>query len=133
MRRSVSIETLKQFMQELAAAARSSGKVYFTGGATALLLGFRDQTIDIDLKLDPEPEGAFEAIAQLKNRLNLNVELASPEDFIPADSGSRERSRPIASIGGVEFFHYDFSLQALSKLERGHDHDLEDVTSLIRG
>ena len=41
-------------MQELAAAARSPGNVYFTGGATALLLGFRDQTIDIDLKLDPE-------------------------------------------------------------------------------
>jgi hypothetical protein len=33
-------------MQELAAAARSPGNVYLTGGATALLLGFRDQTID---------------------------------------------------------------------------------------
>lgn len=51
MRRSVSVETLKQFMRELAAAARSPGKVCFTGGATALLLGFRQQTIDIALKL----------------------------------------------------------------------------------
>src|SRR5437870_7229494 len=58
MRRKVTVETLKQFMQELAAAARSPGKVYFTGGATALLLGFRQQTIDTDLKMDPEPEGA---------------------------------------------------------------------------
>ena len=71
-------------MQELAKAAKSPGKVYFTGGATALLLGFREQTIDIDLKLDPEPKGAFEAIAVLKDQLNLNVELASPDDFIPA-------------------------------------------------
>ncbi len=39
-------------MQELAGAARGPGKVYFTGGATALLLGFREQTIDIDLKLE---------------------------------------------------------------------------------
>ena len=31
----MSVETLRQFMQELAAAARSPGKVYFTGGATA--------------------------------------------------------------------------------------------------
>lgn len=61
-------------MQELAGAARSPGNVYFTGGATALLLGFREQTIDIDLKLDPEPGGVFEAIAVLKNRLNLDVE-----------------------------------------------------------
>jgi hypothetical protein len=133
MRRKVTIATLKQFMQEFGAAARSPGQVYLTGGATALLLGFREQTIDIDLRLDPEPAGAFEAIAVLKNRLDLNVELASPADFIPPVSDWRERSRPIASIGRVEFFHYDFALQALAKLERGHAQDLEDVASFLRG
>src|SRR3989442_3571881 len=110
MRRKVTVQTLKEFMQKFASAARSPGKVYFTGGATVLLLGFREQTIDIDLKLDPEPEGAIEAIAVLKNRLNLNVELASPDDFIPAAGDWRERSRFIALVGRVEFFHYDFSL-----------------------
>jgi hypothetical protein len=114
IRRKVNLETLKQFMRELATAARSPGKVYLTGGATALLLGFREQTIDIDLKLDPEPEGVFDAIADLKNRLNLNVELASPDNFIPRTAD-------------------DFGLQALAKLERGHAKDLEDVTSFIRG
>src|SRR6266404_6137041 len=133
MRRKVTAETLKRFMQELAGAARSPGKVYFTGGATALLLGFRDQTIDIDLKLDPEPAGVFEAIALLKSRLDLNVELASPDDFIPPASDWRERSRHIVSIGQLEFFHYDFALQALAKLERGHAQDLEDVSSFLVG
>jgi len=33
----------------------------------------------------------------------------------------------------VEYFHSDFSLQALAKLERGHAQDLEDVTRLLRG
>ena len=98
-----------------------------------LLLGFRAQTIDVDIKLDPEPEGAFEAIAVLKNSLDLNVELASPDDFIPAAPDWRERSRHIVSIGRLDFFHYDFSLQALAKLERGHAQDLEDVSSLVRG
>jgi len=120
-------------MQELAAAARSPGNVYFTGGATALLLNFREQTIDIDLKLDPEPKGVFEAIAVLKDRLNLNVKLASPEDFIPAAANWRERSRHIASIGRLQFYHYDFSLQALAKLERGHAQDLEDVAHFVSG
>src|SRR5206468_12290813 len=109
MRQRVTPAKLQQFMQALAAAARGPGKVYFTGGATALLLGFREQTIDIDIKMDPEPEGAFEAIAQLKNSLDVNVELASPDDFIPASPDWRERSRHIASIGKVEYFHYDFS------------------------
>src|SRR6267378_1959736 len=71
MRRKVNVERLRQFMDELAALAQSPGKVYFTGGATALLLGFREQTIDIDIKLDPEPKGVFEAIARLKNSLDL--------------------------------------------------------------
>jgi hypothetical protein len=133
MRRKVTKETLRAFMQELAATARGPGKVYFTGGATALLLGFRDQTIDIDLKLDPEPAGVFEAIAALKNRLDLNVDLASPDDFMPPAPNWRERSRHIASIGQLEFFHYDFALQALAKLERGHAQDLQDVADLIKG
>src|SRR5438067_13167093 len=98
MRRKVTVAGLKKFMQKLAASALSPGKVYFTGGATALLLGFREQTLDIDLKLDPEPKGVFEAIATLKNELNVNVELASPDDFIPAAADWREHSRPIASI-----------------------------------
>src|SRR6185436_13160757 len=102
MREKVTIPKLKRFMQELAAAAQSPGKVYFTGGATALLLGFREQTIDIDLKLDPEPKGVFKAIAKLKNTLDLNVKLASPDNFIPVPPDWREHSRHIASIGSVE-------------------------------
>src|SRR6266536_1772716 len=132
MRRKVTVERLRQFMDELAASARSPGKIYFTGGATALLLGFREQTIDIDIKLDPEPEGVFEAIAQLKDRLDLNVELASPDDFIPATPDWREKSPVVASIGKVQYFHYDLALQALSKLERGHKQDTEDARNLIR-
>ena len=133
MRQKVTRAKLQQFMQALAAAARTPGKVYLTGGATALLLGFREQTIDVDIKLDPEPEGAFEAIAVLKNDLNLNVELASPDDFIPPAPDWRERSQHIATIGRLQFFHYDFSLQALAKLERGHAQDLADVISFVRG
>jgi hypothetical protein len=104
MRRKVTVESLKKFMDELAASARSPGKVYFTGGATALLLGFREQTIDIDIKLDPEPEGVFEAIARLKNQLDLNVELASPDDFIPATSDWREKSPLIAPLESCNVF-----------------------------
>ena len=106
--------------------------MYFAGGSTALLLGIRGQTVDIDIKLDPEPEGAFEAIALLKTSLNVNVELASPDDFIPPCPGWRERSILIDTIGQVKFFHYDLFTQALAKLERGHDQDLSDVSEFIK-
>ena len=52
------------------------------GGATAVLLGIRDQTIDIDVKLDPEPAGVFESIARLKEQLHVSVELAAPDQFL---------------------------------------------------
>lgn len=133
MTRKVTKERLEQFMREWGAAARSPDKAHFTEGAAALLLGFREQSVDVDMRLAPEPKGAFEAIAVLKDKLDLNVELASPDDFIPPSANWRERSRPIATHGLVEFLHFDFALQALAKLERGHRRDVEDVAGFLRG
>jgi hypothetical protein len=67
----------------------------------------------------------------LKERLEVNVELASPADFIPELPGWQERSRFIAREGKIDFFHYDFYSQALSKLQRGHAKDLEDVRKML--
>lgn len=87
--------------------------------------------MDVDLKLDPEPPGIFEAIAALKEELALNIELASPDQFLPPVPGWRERSRFVARHGEVEFFHFDFLTQALAKLARAHDRDLADVRAMI--
>ena len=106
--------------------------MFLTGGATALLLGWRIATLDIDLLMEPEPRGAFEAIARLKDDLDLNVEIVSPADFIPRLPGWRERSLFIESVGDVQFFHYDPYSQALSKLERSHRRDLGDVRQMLR-
>lgn len=119
-------------MRELGATAKSAGSVYFAGGSTALLLGLREQTIDIDLKFDPEPEGVFEAIALLKEKLEINVELASPGDFIPPPADWRARSIEIATFGALRFFHYDLVAQVLAKVERGHAQDLRDALDLVR-
>jgi hypothetical protein len=131
MRQKVTTSRLRQFIHQLAQRAKGPGSVYFTGGSTALLLGIRDQTVDIDLKLDPEPAGIFEAIAKLKNELDLNIELASPADFIPAHTSWRENSVFIEAVGGVSFYHYDLVAQALAKIERGFDRDISDVKALI--
>lgn len=132
MRAPVDEAKLRAFMEALGGRATGPGRVYVVGGATALLLGFRRQTIDVDLKLDPEPAGAFEAIAGLKQELDVNVELAAPDDFVPALPGWRERSEEIGRWGKVEFFHYDFYGQALAKIARGHRQDLQDAANLVR-
>lgn len=124
-------EKIQRLMELLARHASGPGRIYLTGGATAVLLGWRDTTLDVDLKLDPEPAGIFEALGQAKEDLDLNIELAAPDDFIPPLPRWQERSRYIASHGKLEFHHYDFYGQALSKIERGHTQDLEDVRSMF--
>ena len=131
MREKVSAEAIERFMKALGRAGRSSARIYFVGGVSAVLLGWRETTIDIDLKLVPEVNEILKAIPDLKERLQVNVELASPDDFIPPLPGWEERSGFIAREGEIDFFHYDFYAQALAKIERGHNTDLLDVRRMI--
>jgi hypothetical protein len=124
-------EKIERFMRELGRATHSPGRIYFTGGVTAVLLGWRESTLDADLKADPEPAGFFEALPRLKEELDLNIELASPDDFVPRLPNWRERSKFIAREGPIEFFHYDFYGQAFAKIERWHERDKIDVHQML--
>ena len=79
----------------------------------------------------PEQDSLFRAIPKLKESLSVNVELASPADFLPELPGWQERSKFIAREGLLSFYHYDFYSQALSKVERGHEKDMVDVHQMI--
>jgi len=123
---------IENFMAAVGKRVKGEGTIYLTGGATAVLHNWRSMTIDVDIKPDPEPAGLFEALAVLKNELDVNVELASPDQFIPPVPGWRERSLFIAQHGPVAFYHYDPYGQALSKLQRGHDRDFRDVRDMLK-
>ena len=56
MRESLTADAVRSFMSGLADAARAPGRVYLVGGASAVLLGWRNATIDLDLKLIPETD-----------------------------------------------------------------------------
>jgi hypothetical protein len=132
MREIADSDAVKRLIEELGRRTRGGGVVYLVGGATALLLGIRQTTVDIDLKLDPEPVGVFEAIRDLKEQLQVNIELASPDQFVPALPGWGERSDLIAVHNGVQFRNFDLYTQTLAKLERGYERDMEDVRAFIR-
>jgi hypothetical protein len=131
MRRPVDEARIREFLRSLAAAATEETRVYLTGGATAVLFRWRESTIDLDIRIVPDRDPLLRAIPSLKERLEVNVELAAPDDFIPELPGWRERSRFIAREGKVTYYHYDFYAQALSKLQRGHAKDLEDVRRML--
>lgn len=123
---------IRRFMRELARAARRPTRIYLTGGATAVLSHWRASTIDIDIKIVPEDDALFRAIPELKESLEINVELAAPDDFIPVQDGWEDRSRFIVQEGLVTFLDYDLVAQALAKIERGHTQDLDDVQEMLR-
>jgi hypothetical protein len=123
---------IRRFLHRLAEEATRQTHVYLTGGASAVLLEWRDSTIDVDLKLVPDSDELLRAIARLKNDLNINIELAAPDQFIPEVPGWQHRSRFIERHGRVSFFHYDLYSQALSKVERGHAKDRADVEAMAK-
>jgi len=131
MRQPVTADRLQSFMKELASAARSASRVFLVGGSSAVLLGWRNSTIDIDLKIIPETDEILRSLPRLKEQLHINIELASPDDFIPALPGWQERSAFVQQHGKLSFYHYDFYAQALAKIERGHDIDIQDVDNLF--
>ena len=131
MRRPVDAARVREFMRALGREADRVGRAYLTGGSTAVLFGWRDSTVAIDLELEPESDRLLRAIADLKERLDLNLELASPDQFIPELPGWRDRSAWIAREGKLDFHHYDLCAQALAKIERGHTQDQTDVEQMI--
>lgn len=130
MREGVTASRLLEFMSALGAVVKTVARVYLVGGATAVLIGWRDSTIDVDLKVIPDRE-VLQSLPALKERLKINVELASPDDFIPPVPGWQDRSQFIEREGKLDFFHYDFYSQALAKIERGHATDIADVRQLL--
>ncbi len=105
--------------------------VYLSGGATAVLHGWRPSTIDIDLRIEPDSDDTLRAVSALKDELEVNVELASPLDFIPEPSGWRDRSPFVAQEGPLTVRHMDPYAQALAKIERDFPIDRSDVRSML--
>jgi uncharacterized nucleotidyltransferase DUF6036 len=106
-------------------------RLYLTGGSTAVVEGWRESTIDVDLRFEPEADELLRVLPGLKERLGVNIELASPPDFIPELPGWRERSPLLFREGSVAVHHFDLYSQALSKIERGFAQDLDDVGAMI--
>jgi len=131
MRPPVDEQRLRSLAKGLARAASGPARIYLTGGSSAVMEGWRETTIDVDLRFEPESDELLREIPLLKERLGINVELASPPDFIPELPEWRERSPMVFREGQISVHHFDFYSQALSKIERGFEQDIADVQSML--
>jgi len=132
MRADSTADSVERFLRALGAHGRVGDRVYLAGGATAVTVGWRSYTQDVDVRLESDaPDELLRAISALKEKLDVNVELAGPLDFLPEPDGWRERSAYLGRYGAIDVFQTDFALQALAKLERGLDRDLADVDAML--
>lgn len=131
MRQLADADRVRELARELGRLARRPYRLYLVGGATAVIEGWRETTVDIDLRLEPDSDELLGALPALKEKLNVNIELASPPDFIPELPGWRERCPFILQEGQVSVHHFDPYSQALSKIERDIAQDSEDVANML--
>lgn len=101
-----------------------------SSAATAVIEGWRATTVDVDMRIEPD-EDILRLLPEMKDRLDLNIELASPADFLPELPGWRDRSPFLFRTGTLDVFHYDLYSQALAKLERGFAQDVADVETMV--
>ena len=132
MRSLIDAKKVFDFVKALSRNVKKETRLYLTGGATAVLKGWRESTIDINFIAVPENDDLMRALPRLKEDLRLSVELSSPAHFIPKVPGWEERSEFVEQEGKLSVYHYDLYSQALAKIERGHEKDLADVTSMVR-
>lgn len=132
MREELTRERLRLLMQELARTAPRGRtfRVFLVGGATAVYAGWRSSSIDADLF--SEDESVFRDIQGIKQRLNMNIEFARPEHFVPPLADSDDRHVFIETVSRVSYYHYDPYAQVLSKIVRGFERDLDDARHFVR-
>jgi hypothetical protein len=133
MRPPVDEARIRAVARRLGRVVRGPVRMYLTGGSTAVIEGWRESTVDVDLRFEPEDDRLLRELPAVKESVGVNIELVSPPDFIPELPGWRERSQFLFREGGVDVHHFDLYSQALSKVERGFDQDLEDVRAMIAG
>lgn len=118
-------------MEAFGRAAGGDVQVHLVGGTTAVLIGWRATTVDVDFVMRPDDDALLRSLPALKETLQINLEIASPAHFIPVPAGWEDRGTFIARAGRVTFYHFDLYAQALAKIERGHRRDLDDVREML--
>ena len=131
MRQRVGRQDIEQFLVQVG-RTQQAGRLYITGGAALVHRGIRPgQTLDIDIQITVDPTDLTTRIVQLKQRLNMNIEFASPGDFIPLPSQWEARSEFIKRYNQVDAFYFDWYSIALSKMQRANQQDIVDVQLLV--
>ena len=133
MRHNVTKADIEKFLDALGKSFHKPGRLYLAGAAL-VHIGLRSGfTMDIDVAIEASDEDEMvTAIRRLVEKMQINVEFASPGDFIPLPTQWMAQARYVGRYGSIDVFYFDFYSLALSKISRGNERDLIDVQLLFQ-
>ena len=132
---SVTEAKLRSLLQRLSERYTGPGSLYLLGGCALCLLGSPRETQDIDYsaEVDSESMERFETVlAELAAEMHLDLEPVPLGEFIPLPPQAYERRKFVGRYGQLDVYIFDLYSIALSKIARGFEADLEDVTFMLQ-
>lgn len=80
---------IDRLLRELGRRGQPGDRIYISGGTSAVEIGWRKFTQDVDVRIEAvDSDPLLRAIAELKDRLDVNVELTDRSiSFLPPQTG----------------------------------------------
>jgi hypothetical protein len=119
LRDAADADRIRRLAQELGRSVPAGTRMYLTGGVTAVLEGWRQSTVDVDVRFEPDSDAALRRLASLKEELSANVELESPLDFLPPLANWQDRCRFRFRESNLEVFDFDPTLCRFPAVDPG--------------
>lgn len=123
---------IQVFLQRLGRHYPHPGTLYLLGGSALCLLGSPHRTLDIDYTpIGAEHVQLQAAIETLATEMRLEPKAVPIEEFVPLPDGTSARHQFVGRFGALDVYIFDPYTIALSKVARGLETDLQDVTFLL--
>ena len=111
MRDAADVERINRLARELGRVVAPGTRMYLTGGATAVLEGWRSTTVDIDICFEPDSDAALRRIADLKEELSklqrgFELDLADVASMVEAGQVEPEKLHKLFEGIEEELFRF---------------------------
>jgi len=121
------------FLKSVGKDCQPKSTLFLLGGGALEMLGGAHPTADLDYVGDDNQQNNLQKLmAQIADKLNIEVEAVPIADFVPLPENAHKRAILVGEFGNLTVYIFDPYTIALSKLERGFDTDIEDILFLIQ-
>jgi hypothetical protein len=125
-------QELQSVLEKIGERVPASSQITLIGGSALILLGSTRLTLDIDfIGDDIQPNELHQQILRIAKELKIHIDPVPLARFVPLPEGNEKRGIPIGNYGNLAVSVADPYSIALSKVDRGLETDIDDLTFLI--